>query len=446
LHARVFAVTSLVAGILAVILVIVFLVRNGVYIVLGLVGVLVAIVGGWWAVLESGARRLLGYGAAALGTAAMVAAVLVAGSETWASVIRLLAALALSAIAIASARAALVAELRRSSAGTMAPVEPPRHPVLLCNPWSGGGKVETFGLQELASSLGVETVMLERGLDLERLARQAIERGADCLGMAGGDGSQALVASIAVEHDLPFVCVTAGTRNHFALDLGIDRDDPRNSVHAFRDAIERRIDYATVNDRFFVNNVSLGIYATIVQQEGYREAKSDTTRGLLPEMLGAHAEPFDLQFTLPDGREIDGAFLIQVSNNPYVLGPSLDVSQRRRLDSGRLGVFAVSASTGSQAAQALTLALAGKPSASGSAFQFECQRFEVRSRSGEAYVGIDGEALKFDTPLRFEIHPKGLRLLVPEGNPGAALRRAARDVHVRDLVNVAAGRSGFTGT
>jgi diacylglycerol kinase family enzyme len=442
----VFAVTSLVTGILAVVLVVVFLVRNGVYVVLGLIGVLVAIVGGWWAVLESGARRLLGYGAAAVGVAAMVAAVLVAGSETWASVVRLLAALALSVIAVASARAALVAELRRSSASTMVRVERPQHPVLLCNPWSGGGKVQTFGLQELATSLGVETVMLERGLDLERLARQAVERGADCLGMAGGDGSQALVASIAVEHDLPFVCVSAGTRNHFALDLGIDREDPRHSVHAFRDAIERRIDYATVNDRFFVNNVSLGIYATIVQQEGYREAKSDTTRRLLPEMLGEHAEPFDLQFTMPDGREVDGAFLIQVSNNPYVLGPSLDVSQRRRLDSGRLGVFAVSASTGAQAAQALTLALAGKPSASGSAFQFECQRFEVRSRSGKAYAGIDGEALELDTPLCFEIHPKGLRLLVPEGNPAAAVRRAARDVHVRDLVKVAAGRSGFTGT
>ena len=167
--------------------------------------------------------------------------------------------------------------------------------------------------------------------------------GADCLGMAGGDGSQALVASIAVENDLPFVCVSAGTRNHFALDLALDRNDPRRSLHAFTDAVERRVDYATVNDRFFVNNVSLGVYATIVQQEGYREAKAETTRRLLPDMLNRSEEPFDLQFVTPDGREVDGCFLIMVSNNPYVLGPSLDVSQRRRLDTGRLGVFAVGA-------------------------------------------------------------------------------------------------------
>ena len=188
----------------------------------------------------------------------------------------------------------------------------------------------------------------------------------------------------------------------------------------FTDAVERRVDYATVNDRFFVNNVSLGVYATIVQQEGYRDAKAETTTPTAARLLGQREEPFDLQFVTPDGDEVDGAFLIMVSNNPYVLGPSLDVSQRRRLDTGRLGVFAVSASTGAQAAEVVTLALAGKGSASGSGFQFDCDAFEVRSRSGKAYAGIDGEALELETPLRFRAHPGGLRMLVPEGNIEAA--------------------------
>ena len=194
--------------------------------------------------------------------------------------------LILFAVTIGSARLAMVRHLHAQDALQPHAVTRPRHPVLICNPWSGGGKVEKFGLVELANELGVETVMLDHGLDLEQLARDAIARGADCLGMAGGDGSQALVASIAVECGVPFVCVTAGTRNHFAQDLGLDREDPRTSVHAFRDAVERRIDYATVNDRFFVNNVSLGVYATIVQQDGYRDAKVETTKALLPELLG----------------------------------------------------------------------------------------------------------------------------------------------------------------
>jgi diacylglycerol kinase family enzyme len=281
--------------------------------------------------------------------------------------------------------------------------------------------------------------MLDHGLDLEQLARDAIAGGADCVGMAGGDGSQALVASIAIEHDLPFVCVSAGTRNHFALDLGIDREDPRLSLDAFRDGIERRIDYATVGDRLFVNNVSLGIYATIVQEEGYREAKSETTKAMLPDMLGRTQEPFDLQFTEPSGVQVDGAFLIQVSNNPYVMGATLDASQRRRLDTGTLGIVAISARTGSEAAQVFALSALGQRRRSRYWHEFTGAHFEVRSRSGKAYAGVDGEALELSTPLEFQIHPRGLRLLVSDGNLTAAERRRARDISVGDLVAIARG-------
>ena len=441
--ARVLALLSLAAGLGLTVAVVVFLARNGVYVVLGLFGLAVGFAGGWWAITGHAAQRALGIAGGVAGAGLLVVALLLAGRGSGDSVLKLSVALGLLAVAVAAARAALAAQLR-ATAPEVRRAPRPSHPVLLCNPWSGGGKVHQFGLEDLAKSFGVETVVLDRGLDLEQLARDAVRRGADCLGMAGGDGSQALVASIAVEHALPFVCVSAGTRNHFALDLGLDRKDPRKTVRAFRDAVERRIDFATVNDRFFVNNVSLGAYATIVQQEGYREAKAETARRLLPQMLGGQTEPFDLQFITPDGQEVDGAFLIQVSNNPYVLGPSLDVSQRRRLDAGRLGVFAVSATTGAEAAEVLTLALAGRQSLSGSAFQFECETFEVRSRSGMAYAGVDGEALELPTPLRFEIHPLGLRLLVPKGNVEEALRRQARQVHVRDLLDLARGQVSAT--
>jgi diacylglycerol kinase family enzyme len=434
---------SLAAGVALALVLVVFLTRNAAYLVSGLIGLVLSVVGGWWVVTTHMPRRAVGFLALVLGAAVLVVALLRAGNEDLTSVVLLVVALALLAVAVLAAQAALASSLRRTEVASVRRAPRPQHAVLLCNPWSGGGKVEKFGLVGQANSLGVETVELERGLDLEALARGAVARGADCLGMAGGDGSQALVASIAVEHDLPFVCVSAGTRNHFALDLSLDRKDPRQSLRAFTDAVERRVDYATVNGRFLVNNVSLGVYATIVQQEGYRDAKAETTRRLLPEMLGQREEPFDLQFVTPDGVEVDGCFLIMVSNNPYVLGPSLDVSQRRRLDTGRLGVFAVSAGTGAQAAEVVTLALAGKGSASGTVHQFECDTFEVRSRSGKAYAGIDGEALELETPLVFRIHPGGLRMLVPEGNIEAAVRRQARDVRVRDLVSLAV--SGHAG-
>jgi diacylglycerol kinase family enzyme len=438
--ARAMAVLSLGSSALLVVLIVAFLVRNGLYVVTGLIGVALGIAGGWLVVTARAWRRAAGWVGLAAGVALIGFAVLGAGHESWASVIRLAVALVVLAITVFSARVAVATHLRVSQRGAVHRMPPPLHPVLICNPWSGGGKVERFGLRELATSLGVETVMLDHGLDLAELGRHAIAEGADCLGMAGGDGSQALIASLAVENNLPFVCVSAGTRNHFALDLGLDREDPRRSVNGFVDAIERRVDYATVNGRFFVNNVSLGVYATIVQQKGYREAKAETTQQLLPELLGRQDEPFDLQFVTPDGTEVDGAFLIMVSNNPYVLGASLDVSQRRRLDTGQLGVFAVSAKTGAQAAQVFTLALAGRAAASEHAHEFNCDEFEVRSRSGKIYAGIDGEALELESPLRFQIHARGLRMFVPEGNVEAAIRRRARDAHVRDLISIVRGK------
>lgn len=440
--ARLLAATALLAGTALVALLVVFLVANAGWIALGLAGLAVGVAGAWWAITERMPRRAIGLVGAAVGVAMMVGALVAAAGALGRVLTGIGIAGGLFVVAVTAARASLDADADADAPAVAGAAvrHPPARPVLICNPKSGGGKVDRFGLVALAESLGIETLTLEPGVDLEKLALGAVERGADCLGMAGGDGSQALVASVAVRHDLPFVCVSAGTRNHFALDLALDRDDPRNSVYAFRDAVPRRVDYATVNDRLFVNNVSLGVYATIVQQESYRDAKAETTRTMLPDLLGRTEEPFDLQFTAPDGTEVDGAFLVMVSNNPYVLAASLDASQRRTMDSGRLGVFAVTAATGAEAARVVTLALAGHASRSGGAYEFTTGEFEVRSRSGYAYAGIDGEALRLPTPLHFRIHPQGLRLLVPEGNLRAASRRRHRDVHLGDLLTIARGR------
>ena len=137
--------------------------------------------------------------------------------------------------------------------------------------------------------------------------------------MAGGDGSQALVATVAMQHDVAHVCVPAGTRNHFALDLGLDRDDVVGALDAFTDGVERRIDLASLNERIFVNNASLGVYAQVVQSDAYRDAKLGTWKRMLPEMLGQDAPPGELEFAAPHARDWSDASLVIVSNNPYQL-------------------------------------------------------------------------------------------------------------------------------
>ena len=159
--------------------------------------------------------------------------------------------------------------------------------------------------------------------------------------MAGGDGSQALVASVAAAHGAAYVCVPAGTRNHLAMDLGLDRDDVVGALEAFGPAVERPVDLARVGDRVFVNNASLGVYAEAVQRPGYREAKRATIAETLPELLGPKAEPLDLRFVGPDGEAQRGAHVILVSNNPYNLARLDGLGSRVRLDSGRLGVVVV---------------------------------------------------------------------------------------------------------
>ena len=194
-----------------------------------------------------------------------------------------------------------------------------------------------------------------------------------------------------------------------------------------------------MNGRLFVNNVSLGVYAQIVQEQSYRDAKVETTKILLPEMLGRQSKPFDLQFTTPGGEEVDGAILIMISNNPYVIGASPDNAQRRHLDSGEARRLRGD-DEHRRAGRALFAATAlGQRRRSPYWHEFTTTSFEVRSRSGDAFAGVDGEALDLPTPLRFEIHPRGLTLLVPAGNVEAAERRHARDVSAADLVTLAPG-------
>ncbi len=436
---RSFAIVSLLAVAAVVVELVDFFIRNAGYLLVGLVGLVLSAAGGWWLVTRRGFRRMLAAVGLLAGVGIMITVFVRAAMGADRPLVQVLVFAVLVAVGFGSAQRALATDDRWLDDHHRRPVGPPRHPVLLCNPWSGGGKVGRFGLVDLAEKLGIETVMLAEGLDLEQLARDAVARGADCLGMAGGDGSQALVASIAVEHELPFVCVTAGTRNHFALDLGLDREDPRHSLYAFTDSIERRVDYGTVNGRFFVNNVSLGVYATIVQQDQYRDAKVETSTALLPELLGNTDAPFDLQFTDPSDAEVEGSYLIQVSNNPYVLGPAPDLSQRRSIDSGLLGVFAVTGASGAEAAAITALSAIGQRRRSPNWHEFTVENFEVRSRSGKAFAGVDGEALELETPLRFEVHHDGLRLLVPAGNLAVAEQRRMRQARLRDLVSVARG-------
>ena len=329
----------------------------------------------------------------------------------------------------------------RGVAGAAVPVGAAGSAVLIINLKSGGGKAERFDLAAHARRRGVEPVVLQPGDDLLELAESAIARGARVVGMAGGDGSQALVATVAARHDIAHVCVPAGTRNHFALDLGLDRDDVVGALDAFTDGVERRIDLARVNDRVFVNNASLGVYAKVVQSGAYRDAKLETWTGMLPDLLGPDAEPIDLEFTAPDGSRCDDAPLVLVSNNPYRLASLAGAGTRERIDTGQLGVLAARVRSATDVSRLVALELVGQVGRFPGLLSWSTEELEVRS-SGPVEVGLDGEALVLDPPLRFVSLPGALRVRLPSGVglPPAARAAALSTDNLGALLRVAAGR------
>jgi diacylglycerol kinase family enzyme len=290
------------------------------------------------------------------------------------------------------------------SAPSWRPVDPPRRPVLFVNPKSGGGKAARAGLAERARELGVEAVILDPGQDLAALARGAAAGGADALGMAGGDGSLAVVAAVAAAHGIAFACVPAGTRNHFALDVGVDRHDLTGALDAFTDGVERQIDVAEVNGRMFLNNVSLGIYGQAVRRAAYRDAKVRTLLATAEEVLGPSGEAPALRLADDAGREHRDPAVVLVSNNPYALDNPLAPGTRPALDTGRLGivVLGVPGDTSLRPGQAWT-----------------APRLEV-SAPAAVHAGVDGEAVDLSPPLRFAIRPAALRVRISSRHPGAS--------------------------
>jgi diacylglycerol kinase family enzyme len=379
----------------------------------------VAVMAAWYILTRRGLARAVAAAIAVL--ALLVFAVVVIANE---GLIVLAVGLGLAAVSIGAASYALN-PVTAAAAIERAPRA--RHPVLLLNPKSGGGKAERFKLGDLCRERGIEPVVLHPGDDLRRLAEDAVARGADLLGMAGGDGSQALVASVASRHGIPFVVIPAGTRNHFALDLGLDRADIPGALDAYEDGVDTKVDLAEVNGRVFVNNASMGVYAKIVQSTDYRDAKMQTAAAMLPDLLGPEAEPLNLRFTLPSGQEAAAAQLLLVSNNPYQLAQLRGGGTRERLDGGVLGVVTVRVDTWSDAEKLAALELAGNARRFASWNEWTVPELEVRS-AGPVEIGVDGEALTLQPPLRFVSRPGALTVRLPRTAPRRS--PAARAVRI----------------
>lgn len=399
----------------------------------GLLGSAVTLSALWWVLTRRGLIRI---GAALLAVAAPVTVIWFFATANLLWVV--MVSLVLWGLAVTAGKFALSTTKSHHVRVREYRTPAPRRAFLIMNPRSGGGKVERFGLKERAERLGARVHLLDpdRQEDVVALARRAVAEGADLLGVAGGDGTQALVAGVAAEHGIPFLVISAGTRNHFAMDLGLDRDDPSRCLDALTDAgVELRVDLGWVGTYPFVNNASFGAYAAVVQSPAYRDDKVRTTLELLPDLLTHQRGPRLVAQAEKTVMEAPQAVL--VSNNPYRGDDFAGLGRRERIDSGVLGVLGVKVESAAEAA-----ALLLGTSAPGLTV-LTTREVVVDADRPEIEVGVDGEALILPTPVRCRIEPRVLRVRVPRDRPGVPQTKPPLDWRRLRKLAAAVGRTAM---
>src|SRR5262245_19576564 len=400
---------SLVLAALAVVIIVVFarLASFGM-VAVGVAGAVVTLAAAYLFLSRRGVLRWVSLAVAVLTPIAVIVVHALAGL-LWVAIL----AAGLWLLAGVTARLALAVDRGTDWRMPEYPAQPPAaYPFFIMNPKSGGGKVGKFDLKRKAEGLGAEVFLMDgpEEVDVAAVARDAVARGADLLGVAGGDGTQALVAGVAAQHGIPFVVITAGTRNHFALDLGLDRTDPAASLDALSDGVELRVDLGVIGGQTFVNNASFGAYAEVVQTPAYRGDKVRTTLEMLPDLLQGH-DGARLE-ARADVTRIEAPQALLVANNPYGMGDVAGLGRRARLDGGILGVVGV---TVSGAAQAVGLLRGTHAAGLG---VLTARQIEVPADGPRLPVGIDGEAARLPTPVQCTIRPRALRVWVPRHRPG----------------------------
>ena len=277
---------------------------------------------------------------------------------------------------------------------------------LLINPRSGNGRPSADELAEAARERGVEAHLLGPGEDVAELCARS---GASILGVAGGDGSLAPVAQAAVETGAAFVCVPFGTRNHFARDLGLDRNDPVAALAAFDGEHERLVDVGRVGARLFLNNISLGSYAHLVHRREHHRRRGEALARARALFQGA-AHRHRLRAWV-NGEQVLARVLL-VGNNRYEVD-LFTLGARDRLDAGELSLWTADGVLPHRWEERTGT------------------RFTVALDGRRVPAAIDGEPAVFQPPLELESLPRALRVLVPgsttEGNGIVTIGGAMHD-------------------
>ena len=280
------------------------------------------------------------------------------------------------------------------------------HRLVVLNPASGPDETPAA---ELGAALAGGEVVEAEGADVEAAVRRAVEAGAEVVAVAGGDGTIRCAAGLVAGTDTLLLPVPAGTRNHFARELGIET--LADAGEAWTGGDVRRVDLAEVNGERFVNNSSVGFYAALVRERETHERRMPkawaNVRAAWAQARKGH------RFWVRVGDDRYRAWIVFVGNGCY--GDTLaDLTARQRLDANQLDVRVLRADARLARVRAVVALLLGRsgrsPLLASSTPDEVTIELDGRRR---VEVAIDGEVLELDNPLHYRSLPGALAVLVP---------------------------------
>jgi diacylglycerol kinase family enzyme len=269
-------------------------------------------------------------------------------------------------------------------------------------------------LRTAAIDAGVEVIDLKRGVDVAGIIRERLHADRRLFIAAGGDGTVNSVVQPLVHSEAALAVIPVGSYNHFARDLGIPLDWPSALDVALNGQLHQ-IDTARANDRFFINNMSIGLYPELVARREERGREYPRWKARLYAVYTTMRKYPHVSFTVETEhhQEVIRTHVFMVSNNSYDLSRIGIEAPRSMMTEGRMTVYWLPHLPRVALMRFAAHYLAGRVTTTPGFRMFRTTRMKVQTRHAYLQVGIDGEVHKLATPLTVTIVPQSLLVKVP---------------------------------
>lgn len=273
---------------------------------------------------------------------------------------------------------------------------------------------ELDALRTAASHAGIEILEISEDLDCAREVRDRVRRGGKLFLAAGGDGTVHHVVQAVVNTDAVLAVLPLGTYNHFARDLDIPLDW-RGALEVALHGATKQIDTGHINDRFFINNVSIGLYPELVARREERGRDYPRWKARLFALYTTLRKypHVNLSVETEHRREMLRTHVFMISNNRYEVERFGIEASRDSLTEGKLSVYWLPHTSRMRLMRFVARYATGRVRSIPGFRAFKTLSLRVQTPHSHLKVGIDGEVFTLTPPLAVTAAPRSLLVRVP---------------------------------